>query len=404
MTTLPNTIILTFSPGGSLTRWSVLGRIDRERDLLRGLLGIAPHIVFVARTGPRDAQIAAALQEELGGRIDAIALDEPDAELGPGRPPHERVLARLGATRRVVIQTLQLDDGGIARQLVNPLRRAGVQAALVARGGFIGSRVLAAECGPHAYPTVTAGVREHALCQQAQYVVGVSECMIDELCWRHGVNPARTRVIPHFIKDVGEPPERAKRDPGLVLTVGELTDTRGVDLVIRAMAAQADGVRERLQLVVVGDGPCREPLGALAGELGVRASLPGRLPHDEVMSLMRTCSIFVHVSSQRRLSRSLLEAMSHGCPVITSDIPEFDGLIDNGSTGIRVKPVPEAIAFAIASMADDQDWREMIGSSAADVARAKCALEVVISRTRAVYADALRIAPATVAPRHRKAG
>ncbi|MBZ0172535.1 MAG: hypothetical protein K8E66_09170, partial [Phycisphaerales bacterium] len=199
MTNLPNTFIMTFAPGGSLTRWSALGRIDREKQLLRGLLGLVPHLIFVCGSGPRDLEIAASLRDELGGRIDAIVLDQPDPELGAGRAPHDRVLARLGSSRTVVIQTMQLDDGNISRRLLNPLRRAGVQAALIARGAFIGSRVLAVEHGPHSFEAVNAGSNEHALCRQAQLVVGVSGSMLDELCWRHSINPDRTRLIPHFV-------------------------------------------------------------------------------------------------------------------------------------------------------------------------------------------------------------
>lgn len=404
MTTLPNTLIMTFDPGGSLTRWSDLGRIDRETTLLRGLLESVPHIIFVSRSGARDLNIAASLQAQLGGRIDALALDQPDPELGPGREAHERVLARLGSSRSVVIQTMQLDDGGISRRLLSPLRRAGVQAALVARGGFIGSRVLATKHGPHSIDAVAAGSEEHALCKQAQLVVGVSESMIDELCWRHGVNPDRTRLIPHILDENTEPVGTADRDGHHLLTVGELAASHGVDTILHAIAAQSDPVRDRLRLTVIGDGPQRESLSNLAENLGVAATFPGRRPHAELVELMRTCAVFLHASEQRRLSKSVIEAMSHGCPVVVSDSPEFDGLVESGSTGIRVKPNPEAFAFAIANTIEDRDWRDMIGSTAARVVRTRCGFETVMKSCREVFSDALRIAPATVYPRARRAG
>ncbi len=404
MSSPPNTLIMVFGPSGSLTRWEGLRRLEREKTLLKGLLSVVPHIIFVGLTGERDREIAGELSDELGGRIDAIALDQPDEEIGEGRSAYERVLARLGGSSSVVIQTMQLDDGGISHNLIHPLRRTGVRAALVARGGSIGSRVLAARHGSHSYEAIAAGNREREICKQAQIVVGVSDCMIDELCWRFGINPSRTRVIPHFVDQSLEPVETGQRDKDLLLTVGELTESGGIETVIRAIAALNKDTRERLRLEVIGEGPERTALQTLAGEQGVRVEFMGRRPHAEVIERMRACAVFLHASKQRRLSRSVLEAMSHGCPVIVTDTTEYDGFVDNGSTGIRVKPTPDAFAFGIANMIEDASWREMIGSSAARVVRYRCGIDRVIDMNRRALSDALAIAPASISPKARRAG
>lgn len=404
MTAPPNTLIMVFGPGGSLTRWEGLRRLEREKTLLKGLLSVVPHIIFVSITGERDRQIAGELSDELGGRIDAIALDQPDEEIGEGRPVHERVLARLGGSASVVIQTMQLDDGGISHRLIHPLRRAGVRAALVARGGSIGSRVLASRYGSHSYEAIAAGNREREICKQAQIVVGVSECMIDELCWRYGINPSRTRVIPHVVDQSLEPVDTEQRDQDLLLTVGELTDSGGVETILRAIASLNEETQQRLRLEVIGEGPERSALSALAVELGVRAEFKGRRPHAEVIERMRSCAVFLHASTHRRLSRSVLEAMSHGAPVIVTDTTEYDGFVDNGATGIRVKSTPDAFAFGLANMIEDASWREMIGSSAARVVRYRCGIDRMIDMNRRAFSDALAIAPASISPKARRAG
>lgn len=404
MSSLPNTLIMAFGPGGSLTRWEGLSRLEREKVLLRGLLSVVPHIIFISMGGERDREIASALSAELEGRIEAIALDQPDEEIGEGRAVHERVLARLGASKNVVIQTMQLDDGGISHRIIQPLRRAGVRAALIARGGSIGSRVLAARHGSHSYEAVAAGHRERDLCKAAQLVVGVSDCMIDELCWRFGINHSRTRVIPHFVSQTLEPAETHQRDDNLLLTVGELTESGGVQTVIRGVAAQREDIRDRLRLEIIGDGPERPAFEQLARDLSVRADFMGRRPHAEVIDRMRSCAVFLHASTHRRLSRSVLEAMSQGCPIVVTDTPEYDGFVDNGATGIRVKPEQDGFAFAIANTIEDASWREMIGSSAARVVRYRCGIRRILDLNRAAFEDALSLAPVTVSPRARRVG
>jgi glycosyltransferase involved in cell wall biosynthesis len=400
----PDTLILTFAPGGSLSRWATLGRLEREKHLLRGLLRTTPHILFIADHGPREAQIAAALSKELDARIDAISIAHDDPELGPGRPLHDRVLARLGPARRVVIQTMQFEDAGVSRRLLGPLRRAGIQAALVARGGFVRSRVLAALKGPHALETVRCGADEHILCQHAQIVSGVSECTIEELCWRHGINPARTRVIPHFIHGIDAPTPAGDRDPDHLLCVGQLTHTRGVEHLLHAIGRLPERLRARARLEIVGDGPERERLADLARTLEVHALFAGRLPHDEVVKRMHACAIFLLASPERRQSRSVLEAMASGATVIVTDTPEYDGFVENASTGIRVKPSPEPFSFAIESLLGDPDWRGMLGTAAAHRIRTRCDLNAVLELSVRAYSDALDLAPGTVQPRIRRAG
>jgi len=394
-------LILTFAPGRSLTQWAELGRIEREKALLAGLATITDRIIFITRDGPADARIVAELSEELGVTLDAVSAGHDDPELGAERPLAERVLARLDDARRVVVQTMQLRDGGISASLLGPMRRAGIQAALIARGAFVGSRVRAAAHGPHSYEALIAGAEEQALCRNAQLVVGASASMIDDLSWRHGINPARTRVIPHFVTDELERVPAADREPGTVLAVGRLGPERGIDTVIAAIARLPDHLIENTRLEVIGDGPDRDRLIALAEQTGVRAVFPGRLSYPRVAERMRACAVFVHASPVRSQSRSVLEAMATGCPVVVTDTTEFDGLVENASTGIRVNPRPEAFGHTLEVLLADADWREMLGYTAAGKIRATCGLDRVVDLCRQSYADALDLAPEMVPAKSR---
>jgi teichuronic acid biosynthesis glycosyltransferase TuaC len=156
-------------------------------------------------------------------------------------------------------------------------------------------------------------------------------------------------------------------------------------------------LRERapeLRYVVVGDGPEREPLRRLAGELGVadRVELTGQLPPAEAVARARRCDVFVMPSIDEAFGVAYVEAMAAGIPAIgTRGEP---GPEEIGQTGPGLRLVPpgdvEALAAEIEGMVADPAWRADLGARArATVERAftwaRCGDETVRA-----YADALR--------------
>src|SRR5919108_396554 len=88
---------------------------------------------------------------------------------------------------------------------------------------------------------------------------------------------------------------------------------------------------ERLTFVTYGfegDEAFRPALGQSelerrAADLGVRLSLPGRLPHAELPALLATCDLFVLPSRYEGHPKTLLEAMAAGLPVVGTDVEEL---------------------------------------------------------------------------------
>jgi len=151
------------------------------------------------------------------------------------------------------------------------------------------------------------------------------------------------------------------RDPGeetpTILHVARLVAVKGTRYLIHAFAAL--GRRHpNLQLVIIGDGPARSSLQALAKSLGLaeRVRFLGSLPHAQVLAWMRQVAMLVLPSVRTATGRVeglgmvLLEAAATGVPVVASrlgGIPE--GVVD-GQTGFLV---PERDADALAGRMDD---------------------------------------------------
>ena len=101
-----------------------------------------------------------------------------------------------------------------------------------------------------------------------------------------------------------------------IIYVGRLVDVKRVDLLIDACILLRG--LEDMKLHIVGDGPLRARLGAQAAPLGDKVVFHGRLPQDEVATLMARSTVLVLPSMRECGGAVVLEAMASGCPVIAT--------------------------------------------------------------------------------------
>jgi glycosyltransferase involved in cell wall biosynthesis len=203
----------------------------------------------------------------------------------------------------------------------------------------------------------------------------------------------RCEVIPLGIplESFEQPDEAAVRSihqrhgERLVVGVGRLVYYKGFEYLIHAMK-QVDG-----QLLIVGEGPLREKLGALAVELGVadRVTFLGKIDHPSLVACYHAASVFALPSVARSEAYGLVqvEAMAAGLPVVNT-------LLDSGvpfvslheQTGLTVPPAdPAALAAAINRLLDDPNLRTAYGQAARLRARQEFAVEVMTARTLSLY-------------------
>jgi len=129
--------------------------------------------------------------------------------------------------------------------------------------------------------------------------------------------------------------------PGRFLFVGRLAEKKGVDVLIRALA----GVPEAT-LVVVGDGPERPSLEALARNEGVepRVRFLGKLGRSGVMEELRLAHALVIPSKVARGGDQegtpvvMAEGMAAGVPIVASRLGGLPEYIESGVTGLLVEP------------------------------------------------------------------
>jgi rhamnosyl/mannosyltransferase len=182
---------------------------------------------------------------------------------------------------------------------------------------------------------------------------------------------------------------RAAASQPLVLFVGVLRPYKGLDVLLKAMA------RVPAQLVVVGRGPARFELTALAARLGItgRVNFLGEVSDSERRVLLHACDVFVLPSIDRREAFGIaqLEAMACGKPVIASDLPTGVRFVNRHQmTGLLVPPGDsDALAEALHRLLSDERMRTTLGNAAKRRAELEFSAERMVSKTLEVYEGVL---------------
>ena len=159
---------------------------------------------------------------------------------------------------------------------------------------------------------------------------------------------------------------------GPVLCVARLVPKKGVDTLLAAVPAVIEA-EPGARIEIIGDGPQRAELEALARELGVAhaVSFLGAQPGPAVAAAYRRASMFVLPcriapdGDRDGLPTVLLEAMARGLPVISTDIVGIPELVQHRNTGLVVPPDdPPALAHAVLDLRRDDLLRKRLGAAA----------------------------------------
>jgi glycosyltransferase involved in cell wall biosynthesis len=165
-------------------------------------------------------------------------------------------------------------------------------------------------------------------------------------------------------------------DEFAVLCVANLRPEKGGAAFVEAVArARSDG-SDRLRGLIAGDGPEREHLDRLAREAGGVRLLGSR---GDVPDLMVACDAVALLSEAEALPMSILEAMSLGRPVVTSDVGGCAEAVSDGETGIVVPPAnAAAAATALATLAADPEKARAMGEAGRARQRARFSGEAMV--------------------------
>jgi glycosyltransferase involved in cell wall biosynthesis len=359
---------------------------------------------FVYRRGGAEGYMldVAALQREAGHEVELFGMEHPDTIEGLALrdtfppevelEPAPRGLAGVAASARMVWSLSS--SHGMARALerfqpdvvhchniyhqlspsvLAPVRRAGVRCVMTLHdyklacpsyqmldhgrlcdacvgasrlnaarrrcksGSFAASALLSVESSIH---------RRLGAYDPVDVFISPSRFLADVML-RDGVAPERLAVINHFVEMPDVEPPAGGRD-GFVFA-GRLSHEKGVDTLIRAVAALAEPV----WLHVAGDGPERAALEALASEVAPgRVRFHGRLDKPDLQALVASCVASVVPSRwNENQPLTILESYAAQVPAVVTGLGGMPELVRDGVDGLVVPMEdPTALAAALDSL------------------------------------------------------
>jgi glycosyltransferase involved in cell wall biosynthesis len=253
----------------------------------------------------------------------------------------------------------------------------------------------------------TLGKLQRITCKRISRFIAVSDPVAISLRSQRLVPADRITVVPNgvdiakittILKNTDVDAIRKKlnleRGRRLVVTVGELNPLKGHEDFVRAASIVA---RERPDVDFVIAGEDRSKSGenlkrlkaAIAREeLENRVHLVGWV--DNLPGLLAASDVFVSASHTESFGLAILEAMACGLPVVATRTGGAQELIRDLESGLTIKIRDfREMAKAIQSVLRDELLRITLGRNAAESARSEFSLESMVSRTEAVYRQAL---------------
>lgn len=165
--------------------------------------------------------------------------------------------------------------------------------------------------------------------QNAAVVTGPSK-KCQEYTYEIG-SDKKVEVIPNpveldaFAPQTSTPQQRAQireqyhipQDATVACFVGRLGREKSVDVLLRFWAQEMKP-QDNMRLLIIGDGPEKEPLQQLAQQLGITDTVifTGKVLHPDLPLYIHTCDIYVTASLSDTNSISMLEGMAGGLPVL----------------------------------------------------------------------------------------
>lgn len=150
-----------------------------------------------------------------------------------------------------------------------------------------------------------------------------------------------------------------------ITTAARLIERKKVHILIEALAALRQSIPEA-QLVVIGSGPERSRLEALAAQRGIGSAVQftGPLSHRETVSRIAGSRVFALPSVRESLGTVYFEAMSQGVPVIATVGEGIADFIAHGEDGFLVPPDdPAPLVEVIRALHDRPELARRISSA-----------------------------------------
>lgn len=218
-------------------------------------------------------------------------------------------------------------------------------------------------------------------------VVTISQALQEKVAAAEGL-PRRKMVTIHYGLDLPATAEPVvPSEPLRLVSVGRLVPVKGFQHLLRAIAALGPDA-QRVTLTLVGDGPERQALMALAEQLGISSRVRFAGWQKDVSRFLREAHVFVLPTLGEGFGLAVLEAMGEARPVVASNTMSLPEIVAHGETGLLVPPAdPDALAAAMRACLGDPTRLTRMGVAGRARGMAQFSVARMVDRTQQLYEE-----------------
>lgn len=177
-------------------------------------------------------------------------------------------------------------------------------------------------------------------------------------------------------------------DPRVVVIgcIGALRNSKGHDVLLRAVAGLSALTATPIRLVLIGDGPLRPSLERQASDLGISDLVAFQGEVADARPLYGAIDIVVQASNEEGLPNAVLEGAAAGRAIVATAVGGTPEIVLDGVTGLLVPPGDaDALAAGLRTAVDDPIARQRWGDAARAHALTTFAMDRMLSEFAALY-------------------
>jgi glycosyltransferase involved in cell wall biosynthesis len=263
------------------------------------------------------------------------------------------------------------------------------------------------------YPRLRRRAFNACFAPLANRVTTVSSAVRETLARVEGVPASRVEVIYNGI-DVGRHPTRTARTKAeararlgmpvgvpIVGTIGRLDPVKNYGLLLLAFRRLLAGLPEA-RLVVVGDGPDRPRLEALAADAGVAGAVQWLGQRGDIEQILPGFDVFALSSLSEGTPMTIIEAMAAGVPIVSTAVGGIPEMVEDGREALIVTGTPPEVssvaeaegssyihryAAALERLLRDEPLAQALAHKAAARAHTQFSLERICGRYLSIYRE-----------------